>query len=985
MCGGRSVNSVYEEIRDGLGWTEWMLPAPVADQPMGYVSCGDATFSTPENPISTPGKRQQCQCMGLGGTVSSTADERRNDEDGGNWRQPQGGDFICIGPDGGPGMVRYGSPQFEYKGCFQDRFRDQDGIEMYGNTYVDDDYGMTFDGEGDYARVDMGQNAKWLTNDGTFTIAFWVTKTACTTPGWWSPVIQYYRYPDMRRRDPRNSHLAVWMGCASYAESTIEGADIMRLDYLDKDGWKAAGDFNMNSDMLDGPTSRATNDWVHTVLSIANEKFSVYIDGKDPCPSRRDGRPGRGGSCPNLGLPTPSRWMPWARTPCTDDGSKECNTLMGGGATTGMNMRYHECKVCQDAAPGSDNNPFGDYSCSQAIPYLLQDTTRTDRHPWFNVSDYPENPQDALCGTQIPDGPDGMTFNDICPVTCGVCEEGTMVTPGCDVTNSSSPGAGPRVWSDLFIGGAPWSDKRFFTGSINGLGLFRYPLTQQEAACLFHFGEFDVHVCPEVEDMGGLFHSMTFLPAEPDFDVQMPRGGRCARSIRDCVVPAVEEACKPTAHDPAACMESASRTINGTDLEFDENCCAIPTEGGCAAGFTFVQGDSVCWRGADSGMVAFDTYCIPEGTSVPDCTMATPGDASSCAVGCNYTTPVPQQQAVTEAVEATCETPPPIIAHCTWGPASCTDDLVAIEGDGAACHESAEACLSSCNGAQWCEETPVDLGSVAACVLDSDGNCPGGCIFTEAVAAGLPVCGDPAAMCSAAVDMDEVDMERCVYADDDDPETDGYNPTCTDPMGTPDGKQTCLDYCTALGKPYTGLTLDDRCRCGDSYNGGGQASQTECDADHDGEMDCGTFDADKGWRRNSARSECKGRVAVYNTETSEEIGCFRLAETMPAGLELGGDAYLDDSGRHSDGTQWWSGVGRADDTSFDDFGIHFDGAGDYAQIQGVDNGYAADGTFAISLWVTKPNCQTSGQEEIIYKHGDLGRRRGASIMMMMVC
>ena len=109
-CGGRGVNSVYEQMRDGLGWSEWMLPAPVADRPVGYVSCEDATFSTPDNPVSTPGKRQQCQCMGLGGTVSSTADERRNEEDGGNWRQPQGGDFICIGPDGGPGMVQMKSP-----------------------------------------------------------------------------------------------------------------------------------------------------------------------------------------------------------------------------------------------------------------------------------------------------------------------------------------------------------------------------------------------------------------------------------------------------------------------------------------------------------------------------------------------------------------------------------------------------------------------------------------------------------------------------------------------------------------------------------------------------------------------------------------------------------------------------------------------------------------------------------------------------------
>ena len=36
---------------------------------------------------------------------------------------------------------------------------------MYDNAYVDDDYGMTFDGEGDYAEVDAQENLRWMTND----------------------------------------------------------------------------------------------------------------------------------------------------------------------------------------------------------------------------------------------------------------------------------------------------------------------------------------------------------------------------------------------------------------------------------------------------------------------------------------------------------------------------------------------------------------------------------------------------------------------------------------------------------------------------------------------------------------------------------------------------------------------------------------------------------------------------------------------------
>jgi hypothetical protein len=204
-------------------------------------------------------------------------------------------------------------------------------------------------------------------------------------------------------------------------------------------------------------------------------------------------------------------------------------------------------------------------------------------------------------------------------------------------------------------------------------------------------------------------------------------------------------------------------------------------------------------------------------------------------------------------------------------------------------------------------------------------------------------------------------------------------------MGTPAGKDYCVGYCAQENMAYAGLTGSSSCMCGNDYVGGGQASPTECDFDHDGIMDCGTFDANREWWTAESGGECRARVAVYSADTGDEVGCYRVATSMPAGLTLGGDAYLDDSGRHAAGDRWWQGVGEADEITYDDFGIHFDGYGDYAQISGIDNGYAADGTFAISMWVTKPNCLISGKEEILYKHGDLGGRRSSAIMMMYVC
>ena len=88
-----------------------------------------------------------------------------------------------------------------------------------------------------------------------------------------------------------------------------------------------------------------------------------------------------------------------------------------------------------------------------------------------------------------------------------------------------------RLTHRIRDGGAPNGAGRFFTGSLTGLGLFRYPLTQQEASCLFRFGEFDVHVCPKADSMDGLLHAMTFLPVEPDMERQHG-GGRCGRAPR---------------------------------------------------------------------------------------------------------------------------------------------------------------------------------------------------------------------------------------------------------------------------------------------------------------------------------------------------------------------------------------------------------------------------------------------------------------------
>lgn len=1042
-CGGSFKNSVYEEMRDGRGWSDWAVPTPAAECEgemqlddgscvVGYVNCRDETFD-----VDSSGVRSQCQCQGQGGIVSSTANERE--------------EFICLSPTGEPGMVRYGSPTFEYKGCFQDRFRTQDGITMFDNTYVDDDYGMTFDGEGDYAEVDAEENLRWMTNDGTFTIAFWVTKTACTVPSWWESVVSWYKYPEMSLNDPRNTHIRIQMGCDSYSGSTLEG-DMMRVDTLDDDGNRAIWDFSMDSSKLDGPDTRATDTWVHVVIAFGNRETKMYVDGKDVCTQRRGGGPGQRQRCDGIGFPLPRRYggraPDWVMTPCSGDNAAEpgepCNKAFEGAPVSGFDLTYADCATCIDSPLGDD----AQYDCASVIAWM---TGPNSNPAIFNASAY-EDPVQGFCTSSLAavsaaagqpaDVNSSITFADVCMVSCGTCEDGELLVPGCDMTNRSSPGAnqnnprGRNSYANLYLGGAPKGAGRFFTGSLNGFGMFRHPLTQQEASCLFRFGEFDIHVCPKVENMNGLLHAMTFLPAEPAMPRSLPHGGgRCRGAVNDCVVQEVEEACTPMGHEKSACWESASRTVCAdtttgecNDMEVDNDCCAPIGTAACAPGYTMMNQTTagVCWFRGDVP-AAYNTFCIPNGdltdpdndtsATIPqipmptDCTF-TAGDATTCsaAVGCTYTAPVAAQVALTEEVIETCE-PAASNAHCAWASADCSAPWINTDNQAAACHDNEADCTGRCLGTSWCPHVQ-EIDCMTGFTPGDESTCIDGCTYTAPVAAGDPVCAeeDMPAMCE---DVYDDTPGRCVYAADDNT-TDAYDPSCSDPMGTPDAAAFCQQYCArtdgwgdgngpgrgngrgpgdgdgngdgrgsfAAGPfSFFGLSGANDCFCGNEYDSGGIASPTECDAAHSGTMDCGTFDADRAWWRATTTGACRARIAVYSVVDGSEIGCYRNPTSAPQGLSLGGNAYLDDSGRHSGGS-WRSGVGEVDDTSFDDFGIHFDGDGDYAQINGVDNGYAADGTFAISLWATKPNCMTSGKEEIIYKHGN---RRGATIMILYVC
>lgn len=789
ICGGGWRNSVYEITGDGMEWTDWNTINGESQW------CVDAAFG-----VDSSGIRAECQCRGQGKCA--------------NEREP----CVCINADGTPGEVRFGRPSFNYVGCYVDHGRENTGMKAMGDTYFDHDFGVTFDGEGDYIELDTDESGlKWLTNDGSYTIAFWATKTACTVPSWYETVFGYYKYPDLSKWDDKNVHIELAMGCADYSQSTIEG-NTMRVDILDDDGGKTI--FDVSMDNLPGSENPVTDTWVHVVLSISTEEIKVFLDGRDPCARSGDGPPGRNRGCSDkIGVPDYSG-TPWADqgawTQTVENGAwsegggrgQSPGARLNEGRLGTMDMRMGVCAT--DINPDCLDDPGGSLAensmdCTMFLGMIGPMATQS------NI---------AACDIDInvmnPAAPEGTFVWKICPESCN---HACPAPPPCNRYNSSDPGV-TREPSPIYVGGTPRGSG--FTGSINGLGLFRYPLDASQANCLFRFGEYDIHVCQDPNDMYGLFHSMTALPAPALVEEHALSWRACRR---------------------AAASEATT-----------EGCTVVPGT-------------------AEEETAAVTTCTLTTGTA---------GTGGSCAID--------------------------------TGSGSC--DYV---------------------------ETAAAVSLADACTAASE--VPGHCVYTAAV-------------------VEAADVEAADEA-------------CSTVQGTSGAVAVCQAACAAKGFAYAGLEFASSCGCMNDYSAGGQVVNQECDVDGDGTMDCGTF---PGSDSGEFRDTCYFRVAVYDTATGAEKGCWRDPQGMPAGLTLGGDAYFDDSGRHSG-----QAVGRGDEDTADDFGIHFDGAGDYAAIANQDAGYAADGGFSIALWVTKGGCSASGKEEMIYRHGSRDWRNGPMIQLAIVC
>ena len=165
-------------------------------------------------------------------------------------------------------------------GCYQDsEGTGGSAIQLAGNTQANDDYGLTFDGDDDWAVI-TAEGAGNYARDGTFTIGFYFTRQDCYSPNEWQALFShqgrgvYPRGGDLHVRVYRSSDtdihdsIELYLGCsASGAEDMSIDGDFIRVVMADHSGADDASQGNKLA--FDIPTAaEATGGYVTDTWAV---------------------------------------------------------------------------------------------------------------------------------------------------------------------------------------------------------------------------------------------------------------------------------------------------------------------------------------------------------------------------------------------------------------------------------------------------------------------------------------------------------------------------------------------------------------------------------------------------------------------------------------------------------------------------------------------------------------------------------------------
>ena len=203
----------------------------------------------------------------------------------------------CSGMGGDCLYTAADTPRFV--GCYQDsEGTGGSAIQLAGNTQANSDYGLTFDGEDDWAVI-TAEGAGDYAASGVFSICFYFTRQNCLA--WrtdeWQALYSHQGIGTYPRGGSLNfpartdaSGVATWdvtlqdsielyLGCSTDgAKSSVDG-DFIRVLAGDHANNKVAFDISTTSERTGG---YVTDTWAHLAVSIdgPGQSISSYVDGQ---------------------------------------------------------------------------------------------------------------------------------------------------------------------------------------------------------------------------------------------------------------------------------------------------------------------------------------------------------------------------------------------------------------------------------------------------------------------------------------------------------------------------------------------------------------------------------------------------------------------------------------------------------------------------------------------------------------------------------
>ena len=156
-------------------------------------------------------------------------------------------------------------------GDSNDRSGNKHNVTLHGHAAVDVD-GAHFDGDGDYIMVAMTPYSE----DGSFTIAFWMTKTACTT-GVYEYAYSHNKLATTSIVSKSNPNVNIYIGCETSGGgwSTL-GGSVIRYNLIDDAGTAATFDYPLHDA---GNFDAITALWIQVVLVVNNAELLTFDDG----------------------------------------------------------------------------------------------------------------------------------------------------------------------------------------------------------------------------------------------------------------------------------------------------------------------------------------------------------------------------------------------------------------------------------------------------------------------------------------------------------------------------------------------------------------------------------------------------------------------------------------------------------------------------------------------------------------------------------